>query len=52
MPPFPEMMKGVAITENGGTEVLHLREDLPVPKPADGEILIRNDFIGVNYIDT
>ena len=35
----------------GGPEVLHYRTDLPVPVPRDGEVLIKNDVIGINYVD-
>ncbi|KAK3374354.1 hypothetical protein B0T24DRAFT_291877 [Lasiosphaeria ovina] len=52
MAPIPTTMSGVLIEKNGGPEVLQWRTDLPVPKLQDGEILIRNEFVGVNYIDT
>ncbi|KAI9859515.1 MAG: NADPH:quinone reductase [Trichoglossum hirsutum] len=45
-------MKGVLVENTGGTEVLQFRTDLPVPEPKEGEILVKNDYIGVNYIDT
>lgn len=35
----------------GEPEVLQYRTDLPVPVPRDGEVLIKNDFIGINYVD-
>jgi NADPH2:quinone reductase len=49
---IPATMKGVQIEENGGVEVLQYKTDLPVPTPEEGQVLVRNDFIGVNYIDT
>ncbi|TRX97816.1 hypothetical protein FHL15_001026 [Xylaria flabelliformis] len=45
-------MKAVLINKTGGTEVLEYKTDVPVPTPIDGDILVKNDFIGVNYIDT
>jgi NADPH:quinone reductase-like Zn-dependent oxidoreductase len=45
-------MKGVIINRTGGTDVLEYQTDLPVPSPKEGEILVKNDFIGINYIDT
>ncbi|KAI9795654.1 MAG: NADPH:quinone reductase [Piccolia ochrophora] len=51
-PSIPKTMKGILIEETGGTEVLQYRTDLPVPEPKDGELLVKNDFIGINYIDT
>lgn len=47
----PSTMKGVWIEKTGGTEVLQYKTDLPVPEPKDGEILIKTDFSGVNFID-
>ncbi len=48
---LPPTMKGIRIEKAGGTEVLQHKTDLPVPQPKDGEILVRNDFCGVNFID-
>ncbi|KXL50060.1 hypothetical protein M433DRAFT_141418 [Acidomyces richmondensis BFW] len=45
-------MKGVIIEKTGGTEVLQYKTDLPVPEPKEGQILVKNNFIGINYIDT
>lgn len=44
-------MKGVQITSFGGPEVLQYKTDLPVPTPRGDEILVKNEFIGVNYVD-
>ncbi|KAI0199155.1 hypothetical protein F4808DRAFT_433526 [Astrocystis sublimbata] len=52
MPPVPKTMKGVLINKTGGTEVLEYKTDIPVPTPIDGDILVKNDFLGVNFIDT
>lgn len=49
---IPKKMKGVLIEKTGGTEVLQYRTDLPVPEPKDGEFLVKNEYIGINYIDT
>ncbi|KAL1645163.1 NADPH:quinone reductase [Diplodia intermedia] len=45
-------MKGVIIEKTGGTDVLQYKTDLPVPQPKAGEVLVKNDFIGINFIDT
>jgi NADPH2:quinone reductase len=45
-------MKAVVIEKTGGTDVLQYKTDVPVPQPKDGEVLVKNDFIGINYIDT
>jgi NADPH2:quinone reductase len=49
---LPKTTAGVIIEKTGGTEVLQYRIDLPVPVPKDSEVLVKNEFIGVNYIDT
>ncbi|KAI9713156.1 MAG: NADPH:quinone reductase [Bogoriella megaspora] len=49
---IPKTMSGVIISKNGGTEVLEYKTDLPVPQPKEGEVLVKNDYIGINYIDT
>ncbi|NEX93970.1 quinone oxidoreductase [Caulobacter sp. 17J65-9] len=44
-------MKAVQIQRTGGPEVLQV-VDLPVPTPGPGEILVRQEAVGLNYIDT
>lgn len=45
-------MKAVVIEKTGGTEVLQYRSDVAVPEPGPGQVLVKNDFIGINFIDT
>lgn len=45
-------MKGVLCNATGGVDVLEYKTDLPVPVPKEGEVLVKNDYIGINYIDT
>ncbi|KAK0715144.1 hypothetical protein B0H67DRAFT_644927 [Lasiosphaeris hirsuta] len=52
MAPVPKSMSGILIDAPGGADVLQWKTDLPVPQLQDGEILVRNEFIGINYIDT
>ena len=49
---IPKSMKGVIIEKTGGTEVLQYKTDLPVPEPTEGQVLVKNDYVGINYIDT
>jgi NADPH2:quinone reductase len=35
----------------GGPEVLQYKTNFPVPVPGNGEVLIQNEFIGINYVD-
>jgi NADPH:quinone reductase len=44
-------MRAIQITEFGGPEVLHAA-DLPIPVPADGEVLIEVTRAGLNFADT
>lgn len=48
---LPERMSGVVLTGHGGPEKLEWRDDLPVPKPARGEVLIRVGAAAVNNTD-
>jgi NADPH:quinone reductase-like Zn-dependent oxidoreductase len=49
---LPATMRGVIMEKDGGIEVLQYRTDLPLPTLQPGEVLIKNEFAGVNYIDT
>ena len=44
-------MKAVRVHAYGGPEVMKL-EDIPLPSPGAGEVLVRFHAAGVNYIDT
>jgi NADPH:quinone reductase-like Zn-dependent oxidoreductase len=43
-------MKAAVIHENGGLDVLRV-EDIPKPKPADDEVLVRIRYAGLNHLD-
>ena len=43
-------MKAIQIHETGGPEVLQLAE-LPIPEPGPGQVLIRIEATGVNFIE-
>jgi NADPH:quinone reductase len=44
-------MKAVIISKVGGPEVLEIK-DIKLKDPASNEVLIKNEAIGLNYIDT
>jgi NADPH2:quinone reductase len=44
-------MRAIEVTETGGHEVLRY-VDKPTPSPAPGEVLIKAEAIGVNFVDT
>jgi NADPH2:quinone reductase len=44
-------MRAIEVTETGGPEVLRNVEK-PMPSPGPGEVLIKAEAIGVNFVDT
>lgn len=48
---LPTTMSGVQLTRHGGPEALVWRDDLPVPRPGSGEVLVRVLAAGVNMTD-
>ncbi|WP_074787326.1 alcohol dehydrogenase catalytic domain-containing protein [Roseovarius tolerans] len=44
-------MSGVYLTRHGGPEALECREDIPVPRPGAGEVLVKVRAAGVNNTD-
>lgn len=47
----PKTMRGVWLTGHGDMDKLEIQEDLPVPVPGAGEVLIRVAAAGVNNTD-
>ncbi|KAI1875330.1 hypothetical protein JX265_004388 [Neoarthrinium moseri] len=52
MASVPKAMGGILIEKTGDSSVLQWKTDIPVPELADGQILVKNEWVGVNYIDT
>ena len=52
MSTVPKTMKAAVIRETGGPEVMKVETDYPVPTLADGQVLVKNEFAGINFIDT
>jgi NADPH2:quinone reductase len=44
-------MRAVRIHQTGGTEVIRF-ENIELPPPANGEVRVRHEAIGLNFIDT
>jgi hypothetical protein len=40
------------VKETGGIDALQIETAWPVPKIADGQVLVKNEFSGINFIDT
>ena len=51
MSSLPATMSGVQLVGHGGPDMLVWRDDLPVPHPASGEVLVRVLAAGVNMTD-
>lgn len=49
---IPSTQKAVIIETTGGPEVLQFKTDYPVPTPQEGQLLVKNNIAGINYIDT
>ncbi|MEP3688894.1 MAG: alcohol dehydrogenase family protein [Sulfitobacter dubius] len=45
---LPKTMKAIVLTGHGGLDKLELREDMPVPQPSAGEVLVRVGASAVN----
>jgi NADPH:quinone reductase len=43
-------MRAIQIEQPGGAEVLVMRE-IPIPVPPSGQVLVRVEACGVNFID-
>lgn len=48
---LPATMSGVCLTRHGGPEALVWRDDIPVPTPGPGQVLVRVLAAGVNNTD-
>ena len=48
---LPKTMKAIVLTGHGGLDKLELREDMPVPQPSAGEVLVRVGASAVNNTD-
>ncbi|CAJ1951838.1 unnamed protein product [Cylindrotheca closterium] len=49
---IPDTMKAIVVKETGGLEAMTLDPSYPVPKVGDNQVLIKNEFAGLNFIDT
>ena len=40
------------IRETGDAHALKVETDFPTPKMAPGQVIVKNEFAGINFIDT
>ncbi|KAI0151305.1 hypothetical protein BJ166DRAFT_501443 [Pestalotiopsis sp. NC0098] len=52
MASVPKTMGGILIEQTGTSDVLQWKNDIPVPELKEGQVLVKNEWVGVNYIDT
>ena len=52
MASIPSAQKVILIRETGGPEVIRYEQDYPVPELNDNEILIKNKYTGINFIES
>ena len=48
---IPETMRAALLLGTGGPEMLEVRDDVPVPRPDPGDVLLRVSACGVNNTD-
>jgi NADPH2:quinone reductase len=48
----PKTMKAAVVRVVGGPDAMKIEKDYPVPAIADGQVLVKNKFAGINFIDT
>lgn len=51
LPVIPEKMNAVLLKGHGGFDQLEFREDVPVPRPEEGAVLVKIGAAGVNNTD-
>jgi alcohol dehydrogenase len=51
MTAVPQTMSGVQLVGHGGPEMLVWRDDIPVPRPGEGDVLVKVLAAGVNMTD-
>lgn len=49
---IPSTMRAVVVNETGPADVLTYTTDYAVPDVSAGQVLVQNEYAGVNFIDT
>eukprot|EP00951_Prasinocladus_malaysianus_P031887 scaffold308112_cov33-Prasinocladus_malaysianus.AAC.1 len=52
MSSVPKTMRAAVVRETGPIDVMKVETDYPVPELKPGQALVRNQFSGINFIDT
>lgn len=48
----PSTMKAAVVRETGDAHALKLETDFPTPELKAGQVIVKNEFAGINFIDT
>jgi len=48
----PETMKAAVIREVGDANAMKIETDYPTPKMGPGQVIVKNEYAGINFIDT
>jgi len=48
----PSTMKAAVVRETGDAHALKLETDYPTPEMKPGQVIVKNQFAGINFIDT
>mmetsp|Transcript_47933 Transcript_47933/g.70986 ORF Transcript_47933/g.70986 Transcript_47933/m.70986 type:complete len:348 (+) Transcript_47933:114-1157(+) len=49
---IPSTMKAAVVRETGDANKLIVEPDFPTPKLCPGEVIVKNEYAGINFIDT
>jgi len=49
---IPDTMKAAVVRQVGDADALQVESDYPTPKMGPGQVIVKNEYAGVNFIDT
>mmetsp|Transcript_54139 Transcript_54139/g.60535 ORF Transcript_54139/g.60535 Transcript_54139/m.60535 type:complete len:364 (+) Transcript_54139:76-1167(+) len=49
---IPETMKAAVVRQVGDADALKVETDYPTPKIGPGQVIVKNEYAGINFIDT
>mmetsp|Transcript_16653 Transcript_16653/g.25155 ORF Transcript_16653/g.25155 Transcript_16653/m.25155 type:complete len:367 (+) Transcript_16653:124-1224(+) len=49
---IPSTMKAAVVRETGDANVLQLESNFPTPELKAGQVIVKNEYAGINFIDT
>lgn len=52
MSSIPDTMRAAVVREAGDAHALKTEPDFPTPKLSPGQVIVKNEFAGINFIDT